>query len=207
LPDAVCLNLNAKYVTSLAEFGDLTTKLEWSADMALAEHIREDFRLKHLPLTMTSPEFLDYGSAVPLSYLTAHLPKIRILPISPATEMDVRAHYEIGKQLKDEIMGSVKRIAVVASADLSHRVGETAPGGLSPRGVAFDEKIVEIVTQGKQVGILDMDDAWINEAQACGGKVLALLAGIMDDVHHEPKVLSYEKPFGVGYLVASLQIG
>jgi AmmeMemoRadiSam system protein B len=149
---------------------------------------------------------MDYGSAIPLYYLTQHLPNIRVVPII-ASQLDLKTHYNIGKELKDEIMSSTKRIAVIASADLSHRVSETSPEGLSPKGVAFDEKIIDVVSKQSPVGILDLDDAWIAEAQACGSRVIATLCGLMDDVRHEAKVLSYEKPFGVGYMVARMKIG
>jgi aromatic ring-opening dioxygenase LigB subunit len=207
LPDAVSINLSPKYVSNFSEFGDATTKLEWKSEISLVDSIREDFKLKHLPLVLGSSEYLDYGSAVPLSYLTAHLPHVKVIPITTATGLDAETHYEFGKQLKDELMCAVKRVAVIASADLSHRVSETSPGGLSPKGVAFDEKVVETLKNNNPVGILDIDAAWTAEAQSCGTNVLALLAGILDDVHHEPKVLSYEKPLGVGYLVTTIKVG
>lgn len=206
LPDAMTINLNSKYVTNFQEFGDLVTKLEWKPDTMLIDRIREDFKEKHLPLVLESSESLDYGTAVPLFYLTQHLPQVKIVPILTSTNLDMKTHHEMGKQLKDEIMSSTKRIAVIASADLSHRVGENSPAGLSPKGVAFDEKIMEIITKHQHLGILDIDDAWVAEAQACGAKVLATLFGIMDEVNHETIVLSYEKPFGVGYLIAHKKI-
>lgn len=206
LPDALSINLNTKYVTNFEEFGDLTTKLTWKSEIMLIDRIREDFKDKHLPLVLGSSDFIDYGSAVPLSYLTAHLPNARVIPLI-TSQLDVKAHYTFGKELKDEIMSSPKRIAIIASADLSHRVGENSPEGLSPKGVAFDEKIVDIVTKQNPVGIMDVDEAWITESKACGAKVVATLCGILDDVRHEAKVLSYEKPFGVGYLVAQMKIG
>lgn len=206
LPDAVSINLNSKYVTNFEEFGDLVTKLEWKSEIMLIDRIREDFKEKHLPLVLGSSDFMDYGSAIPLYYLTQHLPNIRVVPIV-ASQLDMKTHYTFGKELKDEIMSSTKRIAVVASADLSHRVSENSPEGLSPKGVAFDEKVQDVITKHNPLGILDIDEAWATEAQACGAKVLAMLYGIMDDVHCECKVLSYEKPFGVGYLVARMKIG
>lgn len=206
LPDALSINLNSKYVTNFAEFGDLATRLEWKSEIMLIDHIREDFKDKQLPLVLNSAEHLDYGTAVPLSYLTAHLPNVRIVPLL-TSQLDVKTHYTFGKELKDEIMRSTKRIAVIASADLSHRVGENSPAGFSPKGVAFDEKIIEIFTKQNPMGIMDLDEAWINEAQACGAKVLATFCGMMDDVRHEAKVLSYEKPFGVGYMIAQMKIG
>jgi aromatic ring-opening dioxygenase LigB subunit len=206
LPDALTINLNSKYVTNFEEFGDLVTKVEWKPDTMLIDRFREDFKEKHLPLVLESSEGLDYGAAVPLFYLTQHLPQAKIVPILTSSELGMKKHFEMGKELKDEIMSSTKRVAVIASADLSHRVGENSPAGLSPKGVAFDEKMVDMVTKGNMLGIVDIDDAWLGEAQACGAAVIALAAGLMDEVNHLTTVLSYEKPFGVGYLVAHMKI-
>lgn len=206
LPDALSINLNAKYVTNFQEFGDLVTKTEWKSDMMLIDGIREDFKDKQLPLVLSSSEFVDYGCAVPLSYLTKNLPNVRVIPLL-TSQLDMKQHYDMGKELKDEIMAATKRVAVIASADLSHRVAENSPDGLSPRGVAFDEKVMDMVTKHDFIGILDIDDAWSREAQSCGSKVLAVMAGVMDGVKHQAETLSYEKPFGVGYLVAKMTIG
>lgn len=206
LPDALSINLNAKYVTNFEEFGDLVTRLEWKSDIMVIDRFREDFKEKHLPLVLGSSEHIDYGCAVPLYYLTQHLPNVRIVPLI-TSQLDMKTHHTFGKELKDEIMSSTKRIAVIASADLSHRVGENSPDGLSPRGVAFDEKVMEVITKHDPLSILDIDEEWIKESQACGAKVISTLCGMLDDVNHESKVLSYEKPFGVGYLVARMKIG
>lgn len=205
LPDAMTINLAAKYTSDFQEFGDLITKLEWKPDILLANRIREDFKKKKQSLVLGSTESVDYGISVPLSYLTAHLPNVRILPIS-VSQLDMKAHYEFGKHLKDEIMSSTKRIAVIASIDMSQRVGENSPAGFSAKGVSFDEKVIESLTK-RPLEVLDIDEAWTTEAQACGAKVVAMMCGILDDVKHETTVLSYEKPFGAGYLVAHSKIG
>ncbi len=205
LPDAMVINVNPEYVSNFEEFGDLVTKLKWKADILLVDRIREDFKIKHLPLSLDSAESLDYGSAVPLSYLTPHLPQVKIIPLI-TSQLSIKAHFDFGRELKDEIMSSVKRVAVVASADLSHCASENSPGGFSPRGAAFDDKVVADLGKRNNMGILDVDEAWETEAKACGVKSLALLAGIMDEVNYVPNVLSYEKPFGVGYVVAANKI-
>jgi len=205
LPDAVTLNANPEYVSNFEEFGDLVTKLRWKSDFMLIDRIREDFKLKHLPLVLDSTESLDYGTAVPLYYLTQHLPQVKIVPMVPA-QFDVKQHFEIGYQLKDEIMSSTRRIAVIASADLSHRVGENSPEGFSPQGVSFDEKIVSELTKSNCEALLEIDEAWGNEARSCGLKALAIMSGVVSKVGHQTTVLSYEKPLGVGYLVAYQKI-
>jgi len=205
LPDAMTINLASKYVSNFQEFGDLVTKLEWKTDIMLIDRIREDFKEKGQPLVLGSTETIDYGVSVPLSYLTAHLPNVRIVPIS-VSQLDMKAHYEFGKHLKDELMSSTKRVAIIASLDMSQRVGENSPAGFSAKGVSFDEKVIESLTK-RPLEVLDIDEAWTAEAQACGAKVVAMMCGILDDVKHETKVLSYEKPFGAGYLVAHSKIG
>ncbi|MDD5251255.1 MAG: AmmeMemoRadiSam system protein B [Patescibacteria group bacterium] len=206
LPDAVVINVNQEYASNFEEFGDLMTKMKWRADIMLADRVREDFKLKHLPLALDSADRLDYGTAVPLFYLTPNLPQTKIIPMVPA-QLDMRAHFNIGRELKDEIMSATTRVAVIASADLSHCVGEQSPEGLNPRGVALDEKVISLIEANNPVGILDVDEPWATEAKACGLKGLGILAGLMDDVHFETRILSYEKPVGVGYLVAEMRIG
>jgi len=206
LPDAVSINMNTKYCSSFEEFGDMVTKEEWKPATMLIDRFREDFKRYDLPLALVSDECLDYGAAVPLHYLTQHLPDIRVIPVRVSSDLDIKKHFEFGKAMRSEIGKSTSRVAVIASADLSHRVGENSPDGLSPKGVAFDDKVQEILRDKNPAGFLDIDSDWMNEAGACGAQSLAMLFGLLDEVNHEPEIFSYEKPFGVGYLVASIRI-
>lgn len=205
LPDAVTINMSQKYISDFAEFGDLTTKMEWKPDIALIDRIRENSKKKLLPLVLTSSEKLDYGTTVPLMYLTRHLPLAKIVPIS-TSQLDMKTHFEIGRKLTDEILNSSKRVAVIASADLSHRVDENSPEKFSARGLAFDEKILEIAATNDHSAIEDIDEEWIAEAQTSGAKVLAMFYGMIDEVRHTTTAMSYEKPFGTGYLVSTVKL-
>ncbi|MFH2063240.1 MAG: class III extradiol dioxygenase subunit B-like domain-containing protein [bacterium] len=206
LPDAVTINISSKYVSHFDEFGDLVTKNEWKPATMLIDRIREDFKHQHLPLTLASDEQLDYGTSVPLHHLTKNLKEIRVVPFRPATTLTMKQHFEIGEALKTEILDSTSRIAVIASADLSHRVGENSPSGLSTKGVAFDDRIQELLKERNPIGLLDIDDDWTAEAQACGAGPLALLFGLIDRMSIDPEIISYEKPLGVGYLIAAIRV-
>jgi len=206
LADAISINLQATYCSKFEEFGDLVTRLDWKPATMLIDRFREDFKRYHLPLALVSDDCLDYGCTVPLYYLTQHLPNVKIVPVRTSSGLPLKKHYEIGKALRSEIGKSTVRVAVIASADLSHRVGENSPEGLSPKGVAFDEKVQEILRDKNPAGFLDIDDDWAKEASACGASSLAMLFGILDEMNHIPEIFSYEKPFGVGYLVASIRI-
>lgn len=206
LPDSLSIDLNPKYTSNFEEFGDMVTKHEWKSDFMLINGIREYFKEKDLPLVLGSTDYLDYGTSVPLAYLTAHLPQVKVIPIV-TSQLDAKKHFELGRELRLEIIRSSKRVALIASADLSAKAGENAPAGFSPRGAAFDEKIAELVSKNTPSGIMDIDDAWIADAATCGGRVLATFFGAMDDYGKSAEVLCYEKPFGVGYLTAQVKVG
>ena len=99
-----------------------------------------------------------------------------------------------------------KKIAVIASGDLSHCVTKDAPAGYSPRGKEFDEKLVELITNKNITGILKIDQGLIEEAGECGLRSIMILLGLLERINYTPEILSYEAPFGVGYLVANFKL-
>jgi len=52
-----------------------------------------------------------------------------------------------------------------------------------------------------------LDERLADEAQECGWKSLAILLGAMDNLNAQPLILSYEFPFGVGYLCVNFDFG
>jgi MEMO1 family protein len=54
--------------------------------------------------------------------------------------------------------------------------------------------------------LLRIDPELTAQAGECGLKSMLILAGILSGINLEPKILSYEAPFGVGYLVANFLI-
>ena len=81
-----------------------------------------------------------------------------------------------------------------------------APSGYSPKGKEFDDKLVELVRNYDVEGILKFDPEL---AEAAGQDALwsiAIMLGALDGKKVKPEVLSYEGPFGVGYMIASFGI-
>ena len=109
--------------------------------------------------------------------------------------------------LKEVIMDSDKRIAVVASGDLSHGLTTDAPAGFSKVGSEFDKKIIQLLETRNTVGIAGMEDKFVEEATQCGYRSILILLGIMRDMDYSFKNYSYEGPFGVGYMIAGLEVG
>jgi aromatic ring-opening dioxygenase LigB subunit len=203
IPDAFSINLNLGYKANFEEFGDFQTKMEFKSSPLLAMKFKE--RVEGvLPLVLSSSDNLDHGAAVPLFYLTKHLKDIEILPIYYSF-LDYDKHFQFGQLLKKEIAKSEKRIAVVASGDMSHALTKDAPARYSPKGAEFDKKFIQLLKRKDIRGIMKMDPKLIDKAAECGLRSFIILFGILEEYKYEPEIYSYEGPFGVGYLVANFR--
>jgi len=203
--DAFTLNVCPEYETDLKEFGDLTTKLKFKGEMNLSSFIREAGKERGISTTMISENQLDHGVAIPLFFLTPHLPNITLLPIG-FCEQDSKLHFDFGYLLKEQIMNTNKRVAVIASGDLSHALSTDAPAGFNQAGEKFDAKIQELLSSRNVTGLLNLDKQLINDAAECGYRSLLILTGILRDMNYEYRQYAYEKPFGVGYLTSHFVI-
>lgn len=204
-PDNYLINVAPELTSDLEQFGDFSTKLKFSSDLELASQIEEAAEDQSVPLNLVDQPALDHGSSVPLFYLSQHLENIKILPISYSL-LDLASHFKFGELMGHEIVKSNKRIAVIASGDLSHRLTEGAPAGYSPEAKKFDQDLVKLIEDKNIEGLLNLDPAVIEEAGECGLRSFIILFGIFSQSEFETKILSYEGPFGVGYLVSSLTL-
>ncbi|MFA5358512.1 MAG: AmmeMemoRadiSam system protein B [Patescibacteria group bacterium] len=203
LLDAFLINLCDKYEINFNDFGDLITKLELRPNLKFIEDLRT-LTDKQTPLTVTSEPKLDHGAGVPLYYLTQHLKDISIVPLSYCL-LDYAAHVRFGEILKDQIFETNERVAIIASGDLSHRLTKDAPAGYNPKGKEFDKKLIELLKNRDVEGILKLDPQTIEDAGECGLRSILILLGVIKNMNYQTDILSYEGPFGVGYLVANFR--
>jgi MEMO1 family protein len=202
--DSFALNLSQEFTGDFNEFGDLATKFSLAGDIGLTHKIRERMETK-APLQLTSEEKLDHGASIPLYLLTQHLPKIKIIPFY-YSGLDFNAHYNIGQMIKSELLKSDTRVALVASGDLSHRLTKNAPAGYNPKGKKFDKKLIDKLLKKETGEIIKFDHNLVADAGECGLKSIVIMLGILDGMKYEPELLSYEAPFGVGYLVMNYRL-
>jgi len=202
--DAFSINLAEKYSGNFKTFGDLTTNLGFNGDVALTHRIFEKLEAK-MPVVMINNQELDHGALVPLFYLTPRLTKYSIIPMGYSL-LDYNQHIEFGERLKEEILLSNKKIAVIASGDLSHRLTFDAPDGYNPQGNIFDDKLVSLLKKKLTKQIIELDPELIENAGQCGLRSILILLGIIKNTNYKPEFLSYEGPFGVGYLVMNFKL-
>jgi AmmeMemoRadiSam system protein B len=201
LADAFTLNVCSDFTTDLSEFGDLSTHLKFKGEMNLASKISEGAKKENFPLVLVSNPALDHGISVPLFYLAPHLENVNILPIG-FCDADYKTHAEFGFFIKDQIMKSNKRTAVIASGDLSHSLTTDAPAGFNPAGKIFDEKIQSLLSTHNAAGFLQIDPEIVTGSSSCGFKSFLILMGILRGINFEYKSYCYEAPFGIGHLTA-----
>jgi len=197
--NAFTMNLHTDFEANFEEFGDFSDKHIYPSDYPLAYKIREKLETK-ASLQLFSKKKLDYGTSVPLFLLTKKIPKIKIIPIS-YSGMSLEEHFQFGELLQEELLSNNEKIAVIASGDLSHSLSKDSPAPYSAKGKKFDTKLIEYLKENNLKNILKMKKNLIGDANECGLRSILILLGILSKIKHDPKMLSYEHPFGVGYLV------
>ena len=195
---------------SLLNFGYPKISIEMKNDTGFVESLVNNMEKKSINVVKMDEKEglfynqikLDHGVIVPLYYLVDEN-KYKLVSLS-ISFLDYKNHYKFGKVIKDTVEETGKTAVFIASGDLSHRLKPGAPAGFHPRGEEFDKKIVEIISSSDLEELFKLDSGLIDDAGECGLRSIFVLAGCFDGKNVEAKVLSYEGPFGVGYMVAEI---
>ena len=208
--DAASITVHPRLRGNLAAFGVPDIALGFETDGLLVRHILKKADRLGIHLVELTDDLakthrfslqLDHGALVPLYYLSQAGFKGQLVHISigmlPYEEM-----YTFGKAVQAAIGMVDKRIAVIASGDLSHRLTPDAPAGFDPRGAEFDRQVIDALRELDVKALLNMDKELIEAAGECGLRPIFFLMGVLGGLDVATKILSYEGPFGVGYAVA-----
>lgn len=146
---------------------------------------------------------LDHGSGVPLYYLDKAGYKNKILVIN-YTALGKKEHNLFGKKIAETAVKMDRKIIFIASGDLSHKLIPEAPAGYDKEAHLFDELILKSIETGDYNIIQEITPDLRETAGECGYNSLIVALGLNDCKPLNNTVLSYEAPFGVGYIVAKL---
>ncbi len=149
---------------------------------------------------------LDHGCMVPLAFLVPPLAQPPALVVLAFSYLDPSLHWRFGEAVGRALDAADERVFYVASGDLSHRLTLDAPAGYVPRAADFDRAVVELFEAGDGKGFLDISPALLHDAGECGYRSLVTLFGLLEGRAHTTHLLSYEGPFGVGYMVGSVEL-
>jgi aromatic ring-opening dioxygenase LigB subunit len=148
----------------------------------------------------------DWGFNVPLHFLAGNSKanvKTWLCGQNPPKD-----HFEKGIAYYFEKLENLpEKIALIASGDLSHRLKADGPYGFHKQGPLFDQKLTNCLKNRDIKAIIGLEDEF-PEAGECGLRSFCFVLGILEGakISWSTDILSYEGPFGVGYLVADFNL-
>jgi AmmeMemoRadiSam system protein A/AmmeMemoRadiSam system protein B len=190
-------------------YGDFTNfrapgvRFTAAVDNELLAAIKKSAASKNYKISLLPENELDHGIAVPLYFLLQNGwgGKLVTLGYSFLSNED---HLRFGSCIKDAVEQVGRPVAFIASGDLSHRLKPEAPAGYNPDAHLFDEQVVGALRSNAPQQIVQIDHNLRKLAGECGFRSMLVAIGASSDLPVSCEVLSYEAPFGVGYLVAQL---
>jgi len=203
--DVFVVNAYTDFSATFEQFGDVVTKYNWQGSPDFASKISHSGNMHVFPIRLVSEKALSYGASIPLSLLTGHLENFKVVPVG-YSKLGAKEHLEFGELLKDVIMSSNKRVAVIASGDLSHHVNEKSLSGYREDGKKFDSELIQLLQTRNTLGVAQMNPDLVEKAEECGYRSILITLGILKNIDYTFKSLAYEAPFGVGYLTGQFVI-
>ena len=208
-PDGAAIIAAPRLYSNLAAFGYPELSMDVRTDMDLAEEIvnkaSQQTDIYRLDAAWSDrfghPLSVDQGTFVPLYYLRKAGFTGPIVIMAPRFD-----DYDSMTRLGDIVIKAAKtlgrRIAVIASGDLSHRLLQGSPNGYTPNGAVFDKLVMEALLKQNLSGLTGLSRSFIDEIATCGLPSVYFLFGALRHFRPVMPVYAYEAPFGVGYGVA-----
>lgn len=210
--DAVTVSMLDQLTGDLGQFGAHHLKFTYQNDMELAMAIvrsAASLRVTAAGLDRDAyqdyriGESLDHGALVPLYFLKEQGIEHNLVWVAIGL-LSGEELYSFGVAIQKAVTKVKRRTVVLVSGDLSHRLTEEAQAGYDPRGEEFDRLVEQSIASGKFVDLLEVDEGLAEAAGECGLRPIQIGLGVLDGYQVESEVLSYEGPYGVGYLTALL---
>ena len=145
---------------------------------------------------------LDHGTMVPLWFLRRRYAGGRLVRIG-LSGLPLTAHYRLGQLVARAAAETEKRVILIASGDLSHKLRDSGPYGFAPEGPEYDRRIIDVCTRAAFGELLEFDEAFCEKAAECGHRSFTIMAGAFDGLRVKAEALSHEGVTGVGYGVCT----
>lgn len=197
-----CVISNQKELKiDLKDFGFMPKDDTINSDPKLTKYIINKLQ-SNWKIKINPTENIDHGSAIPAYIINTINNNYKFIIISPANDLSTKEYINLGKDLGKILQNNKTNIAIIASADLSHRLKKKSPGDYSPKGFKFDNKIIEYLSKKEEIEdhISSLDPSLIQAAGECSLKPIATMVGCLSLFNWHSKFLAYQNDFGVGYL-------
>lgn len=189
-----------------SQFNHPQISISRKIDMHLAKEIYNVTNKHDIPVRLHEQAenfFLDHGVMVPLYHLQDHLPSSMKIVVIGYSMLSRSKHVRFGELIGKVINSSDTNVAIISSGDLSHRIFEQ---GAESVGKLFDKQIYDYINNNQLERLLSINQDLQESAGECGYRSLLISLGVLKKFGLKkinPKVISYQAPFGVGYMVAN----
>jgi MEMO1 family protein len=201
-PDAFVAYAGPQLHADFANFRAPTATVHAELDEELLKSIERAAAEEKFEIVRIRGE-LDHGTAVPLYFLQRHGWPGRVVALGYSF-LSNEDHLRFGNCIRAAIDKVGRRVAFIASGDLSHRLKPDAPAGYNPQAHLFDEEVVDAIRSNSTSRIVTIDQELRRTAGECGYRSMLVAIGVAQGLESRGEVINYEAPFGVGYMVAQL---
>ncbi|MBO5994921.1 MAG: AmmeMemoRadiSam system protein A [Firmicutes bacterium] len=141
---------------------------------------------------------LDHGTMVPLYFIEQKIRTFKLVRIG-LSGLPLTDHYRFGQMIAKAVEQTGRRIVIVASGDLSHKLQDYGPYGYAPEGPEYDSRIMDVMGRTAFGELLDFSEDFCDKAAECGHRSFVIMAGAMDGRAVKAEILSHQDVTGVGY--------
>ena len=148
---------------------------------------------------------LDHGTIIPLYYVNHYNTDYQLVRIG-LSGLPLTDHYRLGQMIRRtaDLLG--RRVVLIGSGDLSHKLLMEGPYGFAKEGPLYDERVMDVMGRAAFGELLEFDEIFCEKAAECGHRSFCIMAGALDGLSVEATPLSHEGPFGVGYGVCTFRV-
>ena len=202
--DAFYISPGETYNDSLSRFRAPDDRISVPYDSELRDEIIRLFKEEGIPAVQEKryADEPDHGSLIPLLFIREEYPDFRVVRIAPSLLSD-ETLVEAGRLIERAAAHLGRRITLLASGDLSHKLLPEGPYGYVEEGPEFDARVTEMMRTGDLRSFREFTPEFRDKCAECGLPGFIMLSGALESYHVKPDFLSYEGTFGVGYAVCT----
>jgi 3,4-dihydroxyphenylacetate 2,3-dioxygenase len=156
---------------------------KWKGDPALARAIVDEIKaLGVMAAYNESPDYsLDYGTVVPMHYMDPGS-ELTLVSLGTCIIASLEECLQVGAAVRRAAEKTGRKIAMVGSTSLTHRLERGPEKWPAKEFVEKDERFIEMLTSGRIREAKQWLPSYVKEVVAeVGGRVIATVLGAMDE--------------------------
>lgn len=188
------------------DYGYQELKIEVQGAPSIVYDLQNKAARHDLQLNICDEMPLDRGAMVPLYFLNKQNWQGPVAVLGFPLNSNLSQCVRLGEAIRETINERGENWTLIVSGEMSHRLKPESPGGYHERASEFDRWIFESIEAGDLPRALEVDPGLRQIACEDVLNSLAIAFGVLGKGDHDYEPISYEYPYGVGYLVADLDV-